>query len=133
MTAAEVGEALGMSPDTQTAPEYTTGNVQFFWLAAERLTEVKSLISALCPGPSDYVVFMFREDALFRISIRLFGGPEGGQCAKRNDFLPDLAARFGLPIRGTPRQWRLQWETSQVSLLGTMHARNAPMLDIVAR
>jgi hypothetical protein len=89
---------MSSPPGTQTAPDYTTGNVQFLWLAAERLADVKSLISLLCPGSADYVVFMFRENALFRISIRLWGGPEGGQCLRRKDFLPDLAARFGLPI-----------------------------------
>lgn len=135
MTPAEAGKALGMpaAPGTAKASEYTTGNVQFFWLPVAQLAEIKSLSSSLCPGASDYAVFMFRENALFRISIRLFGGSEGGGCSYRNDFLPELAARFGIPVQGTARQWRLQWETRRVSLLGTMHTKNAPMLDIVAR
>jgi hypothetical protein len=53
-------------------------------------------------------------------------------CHERRGLFPELAGRHQMPLLGTPKQWRLQWDTKQVSIIGTTLAQG-PKLDIVER
>jgi len=71
------------------------------------------------------------EDSLIRISYRLYGPARPG-CRDRRGLLPELAKRHLMPIFGTPKAWRLDWSTKQMSIIGTTLPQG-PKLDIVAR
>ena len=116
------------------AREYSTGEVHYFWRSVAELDDFHKLydLGPACLHPSlDYVVFMFHEDSLFRMSYRLYG-PPAKECRDRHQLFPDIAERFGIPLLGTPKQWRLRWETARVSVIGTTFA-DGPMIDIIAR
>ncbi len=117
------------------AAEYRTGEVHYFWVAVADLPEFRNFYApvASCLNASmDYVVFMFDEDSLMRISFRLYGPPGDGNCGPRKGLFPDLAERFHMPLLGTPKQWRLGWETSRASVIGTTF-KEGPMLDFIVR
>ncbi len=116
------------------ASEYRTGEVRYFWAPISDLKEFRSFynpVSSCLDQSLDYVVFMFHENSLMRISFRLYGPPRSG-CGNRLALFPDLAGRFHMPLLGTPKQWRLHWETHRVSVIGTTY-KEGPMLDIVTR
>jgi len=116
------------------AREYRTGEVRYFWAPIADLARFRSFydpVGSCLDNRIDYVVFMFHENSLMRISFRLFGGAKPG-CGNRKALLPELAERFGMPLLGTPKRWRLRWETKRVSVIGTMHY-DGPMIDIIVR
>ena len=116
------------------ASEYRTGEVRYFWAPISDLKEFRSFydpVSSCLNQSLDYVVFMFHENSLMRISFRLYGPPRSG-CGNRLALFPDLAGRFHMPLLGTPKQWRLHWETQRVSVIGTTY-KEGPMLDIIER
>jgi hypothetical protein len=115
------------------AREYTTGDVRYFWLPISGSSEFRDFfnLGQGCLEDRDYLVFMFYEDSLMRISYRLNGREKPG-CLARNALFPELARRHAMPLLGTPKQWRLQWETKRVSIVGATLG-DGPMLDIVAR
>ena len=117
------------------AGEYWTGEVRYFWLPVSALADFRSLYDPVAPcldNRLDYVVFMFHEDSLMRLSYRLYGPSGGPDCGDRKKLFPDLASRFHMPLLGTPKQWRLHWETRHASVVGTTYDEG-PMLDIIAR
>ena len=147
MTAAEVNRLVG-SPLTDAqfsklgrAYEYTTDEVRYFWVPIANVADFREfyedpscLVSSHNPYPNDlpdYVVFMFHEDALIRMSVRLYGNARAG-CPDHHALFPSLAERYRMPLSGTPKQWRLDWETTGAYVVGTTY-REGPMLDIVAR
>jgi len=76
--------------DHPRAREYWTGEVHYFWRPMAELVDFHGLykLDVACLNPEwDYVVFMFHEDSLFRISYRLYGPPTK-ECRDRiSDFL----------------------------------------------
>jgi tetratricopeptide (TPR) repeat protein len=117
------------------AREYRTGDVRYFWVALADLPDFQGLFDAdrTCLNPQqDYVTWMFHEEELFRISFRLWGGNARRGCRDRQTLFPDLAQRYRMPLSGTPKQWRVHWETERSSITGTTVAAG-PMLDILAR
>lgn len=115
------------------AREYWTGEVRYFWVFVANAADFRSVydLSRACLKEMDYVVFMFHEDSLMRISYRLYGSPQVG-CRDRNQLFPALAEQYQIPLLGTPKSWRLRWETGHVSLVGATF-NEGPMLDIIAR
>jgi hypothetical protein len=83
-----------------------------------------------------------KSGSLSRATIRLDGGqcesrfglygPPRTGCGDRGALFPDLAQRFNMPLLGTPKEWRLRWETPRVSVVGTTHY-DGSMLDIINR
>jgi hypothetical protein len=117
------------------AAEYWTGDVRYFWTPVAELTDFRDFyppIASCLDNRLDYVVFMFHENSLMRISYRVLGPIHNGSCGDRRAFLPHLAERFHMPLLGTPKQWRLHWETQRASIIGTTYDLG-PMLDIVQR
>jgi hypothetical protein len=123
--------------DPKTLPragEYLTGDVRYLWIPITKSPDFRDFydLAANClTDDLDYVVFLFHEDSLIRISYRLYGPAKSG-CRDRRGLLPELAARREMPLLGTPKQWRLEWDTRQVSVVGSTLAQG-PKLDIVAR
>jgi hypothetical protein len=78
-----------------------------------------------------------KSGSLSRATIRresrfgLYGPPRTG-CGDRGALFPDLAQRFNMRLLGTPKEWRLRWETPRGSAVGTTHY-DGPMLDIIKR
>jgi hypothetical protein len=148
MTPAQVNELAGNPYNISQLPrayEYTTDDVRYFWLSVSQIPDFQAFYqSASClrnraasyrdsegRQDSDYATFLFHENALFRISVRFYGQNEPG-CPERSNVLPELAERYRMPVLGTQRQWRLNWETSHASLFGSTSSAGA-MLDIVGR
>jgi tetratricopeptide (TPR) repeat protein len=139
MSAAEVNslfdEPFDLDPKTlPRAGEYLTGDVRYMWVPISKSSDFRGLydLATRCLNDQlDYVTFLFHEDSLIRISYRLYGDAKP-RCRDRRGLLPALAARHRLPLLGTPKQWRLQWDTKQVSVIGTTFAQGQK-LDIVAR
>jgi tetratricopeptide (TPR) repeat protein len=123
--------------DAKTLPragEYVTGDVRYLWIPISKSADFRDfydLATECLNDDLDYVVFLFHEDSLIRISYRLYGPAKPG-CRERRGLLPGLAARQRMPLLGTPKQWHLQWDTRQVSIIGTTLPQG-PRLDIVAQ
>jgi hypothetical protein len=123
--------------DAKTLPragEYLTGDVRYLWIPISKSSDFfdfYDLATECLNDDLDYVVFLFHEDSLIRISYRLYGPAKPG-CRERRGLFPELAGRHGMPLLGTPKRWRLQWDTKQVSIIGTTLPQG-PKLDIVAR
>jgi hypothetical protein len=123
--------------DPKTLPragEYLTGDVRYLWIPISQSADFRDFygLAARCLNDTlDYVTFLFHEDSLIRISYRLYGPAMRG-CRARRGLFPELATRHLMPLLGTPKQWRLQWDTKQVSVIGTTLPQG-PRLDIVAR
>jgi hypothetical protein len=116
------------------AREYRTGDVRYFWVPISNVTDFRSLYESplSCLDQSnDYVVFMFHENSLLRLSFRLWGRPRPS-CRDRGELFPELARKYRMPLLGTPKQWRLHWETMKVAIIGTTF-KQGPMLDIVEK
>jgi tetratricopeptide (TPR) repeat protein len=143
---AEVNTLAGSSLTNQQlsglprAYEYTTGEVRYFWMPLANFAEFRdfyentSCLVSHNPYPNDlpdYVVFMFHENALMRISVRLYGNARAG-CPDRRELFQRLAAQYQMPLFGTHKQWRIDWETRRSHVVGTT-SNEGPMLDIVAR
>jgi tetratricopeptide (TPR) repeat protein len=127
-------------PELGRAYEYVTDEVTYFWVPIRDLPEFQvfynnptCLVNNITSRTDlpDYVVFMFHENALVRISVRLYGNPREN-CPSRNLLFPVLAKQYGMPLSGTPKQWRIEWETPGSLIVGTSNAEG-PMLDLVAR
>jgi hypothetical protein len=148
MTPAQVNEAVGSPYNISQLPrayEYATDEVRYFTLLVSQIPDFQAFYqSTIClrnrePSyrdsdglhDSDYVTFLFHENALFRISVRFEGQTQPG-CPDRRNVLPELAESYGMPVLGTQGQWRLSWETSHSSLFGSTSSAG-PMLDIVWR
>jgi hypothetical protein len=117
------------------AAEYWTGEVRYFWIPISALSEFRQIYdpATVClDDRMDYVVFMFHEDSLLRLSYRLYGPLHDGKCGNRRAVFPKLAEQYHLPLLGTPKQWRLHWETEHASVVGTTYDLG-PMLDIIER
>jgi hypothetical protein len=139
MSIAEVNSLFdtpyGLDPKTlPRAGEYLTGDVRYLWIPLSKSADFRDFydLAADClTDDLDYVVFLFHEDSLIRISYRLYGPARPG-CRDRRGLLPELAKRHLMPIFGTPKAWRLDWSTKQMSIIGTTLPQG-PKLDIVAR
>ena len=139
MSTAEVNSLFDrpFALDPKTLPragEYLTGDVRYLWVPISRFPDFRDFydLGTECLNDDlDYVVFLFHEDSLIRISFRLYG-PAKPRCRDRRGLFPELATRHLMPLLGTPKQWRLQWDTKQVSIIGTTLPQG-PRLDIVAR
>jgi hypothetical protein len=141
MSVAQVNALLDQ-PFAQTDPshlpqaaEYWTGDVRYFWTPISALSDFRNFyspITSCLDNRLDYVVFMFHENSLMRISFRVLGPRHNGSCGDRRSFFPDLAGRFHMPLYGTPKQWRLHWETQHASVIGTTYDLG-PILDIIQR
>ncbi len=139
MSTAEVNSLFDrpFALDPKTLPragEYLTGDVRYLWVPISQSSDFRdfyNLATACLDDTLDYVTFLFHEDSLIRISYRLYG-PAKPRCRARRGLFPELATRHQMPLLGTPKQWRLQWDTKQVSIIGTTLPQG-PRLDIVAR
>jgi len=139
MSTAEVNSLfdLPFALDPEALPragEYLTGDVRYLWVPISRSSDFRAfydLATECLDDKLDYVVFLFHEDSLIRISFRLYGPAKPG-CRERRGLFPELAGRHRMPLLGTPKQWRLQWDTKQMSVIGTTLPQG-PRLDIVAR
>ena len=139
MSTAEVNSLFDrpFALDPKTLPragEYLTGDVRYLWIPISRSSDFRDFydLAVECLNDDlDYVVFLFHEDLLIRISYRLYGQAKP-ECRERRGLFPELAGRHQMPLLGTPKQWRLQWDTKQMSIIGTTLPQG-PRLDIVAR
>lgn len=128
--------AVWKYPDKfQRALEYLTGDVRYFWVSISKYPEFGDFydLATDCPFDNfDIIVFLFHEDSLIRISYRLHveKSPSPG-CHDRHNLFPSLAKRYQIPLFGMPPQWRLQWDTKQVSIIGST-TPDTLKLDIVA-
>ena len=77
------------------APEYPD-EVRYFWVRLDAVRQPKDGISA-CAGANSYIVFLFRDRGLFRISWRLL--PDN-DCPSTHAAAEDIYARY-LAIDGT--------------------------------
>ncbi len=65
-------------------------DVRYFWVRLEAMQELKGGINN-CVGATSYVVFMFRQRGLFRISWRM---PEDGGCPSTRAAAEDIFGRY---------------------------------------
>ncbi len=80
------GVEWGGLPSAGEYPE----DVRYFWVRLDALKDPRKFIQG-CAGANSYVVFLFRERGLFRISWRLL--PDG-DCASPLDAARDVFARY---------------------------------------
>jgi hypothetical protein len=81
--------------DLPFAPEYPD-EVRYFWVRLDAVREPRAGIEA-CAGANSYIVFLFRDRGLFRVSWRLL--PDS-QCPSTRAAAEDIYARY-LAIDGT--------------------------------
>ncbi len=71
------------------ASEYPD-DVRYFWVRFDATQELKDGINS-CVGATSYIVFMFRQRGLFRISWRM---PEDAGCPSTRAAAEDILGRF---------------------------------------
>ena len=99
--------------------EYTTDEVRFFFDYMSKFPEFQPIYAdTTCfrngypwTNDSDYVVFMFHEGELIRVSMR-FQGHDAPGCQRHAALFQTLAQKFGMPLLGTPGAWRLAWDVA---------------------
>jgi hypothetical protein len=88
-------------------------DVRYFWVRMDAVRDLRAGINA-CVGANSYIVFLFRDRGLFRISWRLLPDKD---CPSTRDAAEDIYARYLTIDRSA-------------SLATHYHARNAEAVEI---
>jgi tetratricopeptide (TPR) repeat protein len=114
-----------------TAWEYRTSEVRYFWRWITELPDFYIFTNnEECMVKSSYVVFMFHDERLFRIVVRVLN--DGKKCPSRERFIDDFAARYRLTPFGSSSERRIRYQNSNVAITG-FGSLNTISLDFIQR
>ena len=80
-----------------------------------------------CISQASYIVFLFKEQRLFHISLRALARKD---CSDYDNLFYGISNHFSLPVTRSREQATFNFHTNAVRLIGTMNSRGA-ILDIV--
>jgi tetratricopeptide (TPR) repeat protein len=111
--------------------EYHSSKVIYFWRWLRELPDFNVFAKdAACLAAESYGLFMFHDERLFRIVIRILNNDN--KCVARQQFIDDFAAKYGLTVLGSNEERRIRYKDSKLAISG-FTGPNSVSLDFIQR